>query len=85
MAGEPKFVAVVTEVPGNPGGSMSNEHLTVQAALVSQFGADLDSIALFHAWPKGCFGNKAWWWKIDREGHAKDRDADRAEVERFVG
>lgn len=86
LAGEPKFVAVVTEVPGNPGGSISNEHLTVQAALVSQFGADLASIALFHAWPKGCFGDKAAQWsRIDREGHAKDRDADRADVEGFVG
>lgn len=83
-AGEPEWVAVVTEVPGNPGGSISNRHSTVQAALVNQFGVDLGSIALFHAWPRGLFGDKVLWSKVDRGGRARDGDASRADVERLV-
>lgn len=82
---EPSGVAVVTEVPGNPGGSIANEHSTIQAALVDQFGAQLDSLALFQVWPKGCFGEEASWAKIDRAGFAEAPDTSRAEVERLVG
>lgn len=83
-AREPEWVAVVTEVPGNPGGSISNRHSTVQAALVNQFGVDLGSIALFHAWPRGLFGDKVLWSKVDRDGRARDGNASRADVERLV-
>ncbi|MHB8246475.1 MAG: hypothetical protein ACYDGN_14225 [Acidimicrobiales bacterium] len=84
--GDPKWIAIVTEVPGNPGGSISNQHPTVQAALLNQFGTELDSIALFHAWPKGCLsGDNARWSKIDRNGYAEDRDASRPVAECLVG
>lgn len=82
---EPSGVAVVTEVPGNPGGSIANEHSTIQAALVNQFDVELDSLAVFDVWPKGCLGNESSWSKIDRAGYAEAPDTSRAEVERLVG
>jgi hypothetical protein len=81
----PKWLVVVTEVPGNPGGSISNQYETVQSALADQFDVDLEAVVWFHAWPVGLFGGKSSWTKIDKDGFSHDGNVSRADVERLVG
>ncbi len=85
-AASPKWLIVVTEVPGNPGGSISNQFETVQSAVSHQFGVDLDSVAWFHAWPIGCSGDndKSSWTKIDARGYDEGIDVDRTDVELLI-
>jgi hypothetical protein len=83
-SGSPKWLGVITEVPGNPGGSISNEHETVQSAVVDQFGVDLDSVVWFHVWPVGCFREQSSWSRIDTRGYDESVDIDRADVELLI-
>jgi hypothetical protein len=80
---DPRHVAIVTEVPGNPGQSIANAHEIVREALVARFGIDLDSLTLFQVWPAGCSVGVSW-GKVDQSGHWL-QDATRGHVERLVG
>lgn len=81
----PHHVAIVTDVPGNPGRSIANGHEAIQQVLVDRFGVKLASLAFYQVWPAGRMQDGALWSKIDRAGHAEDPDVSRAHVERLVG
>jgi hypothetical protein len=48
-----RWIAVVTEVPGNPGLSSSNAMDEIVLHLRDQFGVQLDLLRLFEVWPRG--------------------------------
>jgi hypothetical protein len=82
--GEGKWVAVLTEVPGNPGFSISNGHKHVVSALTEKFGTGLISGYWFHVWPQGLFSTGPSWSEVDATGREIGPSC-RAAVERLVG
>ena len=79
---DPKHVAVLTEVPGNPGQSIANAHEILQETLVARFGVDRGSLTTFQVWPADCSVGVSW-WKVDQSGHWV-QDVRRRDVERLV-
>ncbi len=81
---ERRWVAVLTEVPGNPGFSISNGHEQIVSALADRFGPDLKSGQFFHVWPQGLFDTGPSWNEVTTAGHRVGPSC-RGAVERMVG
>ena len=75
---------MITEVPGNPGGSIDNEFQSIREGLVEQFGVDLRSVAWFHVWPAGCLDDIGEWNQIDSDGFRVGKSCTRHTVEELV-
>jgi hypothetical protein len=80
----PEFVAVLTEVPGNPGGSISNQHEFVADHLKRDFGVEFGSLTLFHVWPTDLLDSPSW-TENDPNTATQIRSTTRADVEQLVG
>jgi len=81
----PEYVAVLTEVPGNDGGSISNQHEFIAEHLYEEFGVALDSLALFRVWPAGLFEGPSSWMEVDLDNAPLATDTTRGAVEDLVG
>src|SRR5580704_8214963 len=80
----PECVAVLTEVPGNSGGSICNQHDVIADHLEQVFAVQFGSLALFHVWPTDLFETPSW-TAIDLEDAPRATDTTRDAVERLVG
>ncbi len=82
-----QHVAVVTEVPGNPGLSVTNAIKRITRYLTERFGVEDEHLALFEVWPSGALeGITLCWSRVDSPGGDPDcAPTTRGAVEAIIG
>jgi len=79
-------VAVITNVPGNPGGSATNRIKHRAQYVIEAFGIDPARLTLFEIWPRGFSHNGATYKRVDVTGdHPRWTATSRKAIEALVG
>lgn len=84
VGASPEAVAILTEVPGNPGKSIVNGHEFFTKYLEDEFRADMSSMMLVHVWPAD-FSDPPTWSIIDPVKGLAAADTSRTALEALVG
>jgi hypothetical protein len=80
------YVAILTEVPGNPAMSVSNAIEQIVAYLQAKFGVRRDGLTLFEIWPRGALAPEApYVSQVDLEPSPTWQTSARREIETRVG
>lgn len=85
---ESGHIAVVTQVPGNPGPSITNGHSSIVACIAERFEVSADRLTFFEIWPSGAIdeGMPAQYMLVTHGSTGPEwLDAELAEIEREVG
>ncbi|MCU1494509.1 MAG: hypothetical protein JWO62_2273 [Acidimicrobiaceae bacterium] len=90
--GEPRCVAVLTEVPGNPSASLTNAVSRISDFVARRFSLSLSELTVFEIWARGSVGDpgvKRVTFTNDgaekAPGHRDRRDPNRVELAGFTG
>ncbi len=78
-------VAVVTEVPGNPGQSVVNASEAIVEEILRQFEVDAGSLALFLVMPSGFTGGALTAWQVHDSPELRWDRVTIGDIEGFVG
>lgn len=80
-----RFLAVVTEVPGNPGPSPMNGHRTLLDTLRKGFKVPRDRLTLFEICPSGCLESNTSVSRVELDHEPRWIESSVAEIETLVG
>lgn len=79
------FLAVVTEVPGNPGSNSMNGHETLLEVLRTDFEVPPDRLTLFEICPSGCLESNTAVARVELGPEPRWIESSVAEIETLVG
>lgn len=86
VPGGSSAVAIVSEVPGNPGHSVTNAISRIATYVGQHFHVAMQHLTVFEVWPKGAYGQEEATYKRVVMGPRPDwTDSTRQQVERVVG
>jgi hypothetical protein len=82
---EPRWLAIVTEVPGNPSTvGVTNAISRITEHIIQHFQVDVSRLLLYRVWPRGSHGD-AGIKRVDIGETVYFKHATRAEVKRLLG
>ena len=81
-----RYIAVVTEIPGNPAGAVTNAVEEIAKAITGRWGGLPADLVFFEVWPAGSPGwSETNVQRVQFRGQTKWADSNRAEIEELVG